>query len=232
MIRKDLPYITCQVCKIAMGEVWDIAEQMRKDAPYNRVDEGEFQELTFGICDPDIEEGEWITMYDVVQHGGAGAAEDDGADNEDPDAVPAAPAAGGRIAVEKQEYVGECRRECRTMAKACNNVFDEHREDLAETLWKRDANTKEKLTSRVCTKWAKVCPSKPVPADHVRPRDAPRDVGDEAEGPHLSSPSGAAVRRAMVPDGRGLVQDEAHAVADQPHDREARPAARAVRRSV
>ena len=46
VIRKDLPYITCQVCKIAMGEVWDIAEQMRKDAPYNRVDEGEFQELT------------------------------------------------------------------------------------------------------------------------------------------------------------------------------------------
>ena len=43
VIRKDLPYITCQVCKIAMGEVWDIAEQMRKDAPYNRVDEGEFQ---------------------------------------------------------------------------------------------------------------------------------------------------------------------------------------------
>ena len=56
VIRKDLPYITCQVCKIAMGEVWDIAEQMRKDAPYNRVDEGEFQELTFGICDPDIED--------------------------------------------------------------------------------------------------------------------------------------------------------------------------------
>ena len=185
VIRKDLPYITCQVCKIAMGEVWDIAEQMRKDAPYNRVDEGEFQELTFGICDPDIEEGEWITMYDVVQHGGAGAADDaaggeDGGD--DPDAAPAAPAAGGRIAVEKQEYVGECRRECRTMQKACNNVFDEHREDLAETLWKRDPNTKEKLTSRVCTKWAKVCPSKPVPADHVRP-GARRVVGDESEAP-------------------------------------------------
>ena len=35
--------------------------------------------------------------------------------------------------------MSECRRECRTIEKACRYVFDEHREDMAESLYKRDA---------------------------------------------------------------------------------------------
>lgn len=126
-----------------------------------QVGEEEFQELTFNVCDPDLDEGEWITMYDVVQHiPGSGNDEEDGGDlDEDSEEAVAAAAgstAGGRIAVEKQEYVGECRRECRTIQRACNNVLEEYREDLAELLWKRTPDTLEKLSSRVCTKWAKV----------------------------------------------------------------------------
>jgi len=47
-------------------------------------------------------------------------------------------------------------------------VFDEHREDIAELLYKRSPDTEEKLASRVCTKWAKVCPAKAVPASFER----------------------------------------------------------------
>lgn len=178
VVRKDLPYISCGVCKVAMEEVWAIAEQMRETAPYHKVGEEEFQELTFNVCDPDLDEGEWITMYDVVQHiPGSGNDEEDGGDldedSEEAIAAAAGSTAGGRIAVEKQEYVGECRRECRTIQRACNNVLEEFREDLAELLWKRTPDTLEKLSSRVCTKWAKVCPATKVPPTHERPFDEP-----------------------------------------------------------
>ena len=44
--------------------------------------------------------------------------------------------------------MGECRRECRTIEKACTAVFDEYREDLAELLWKNEPKTLEKMASR------------------------------------------------------------------------------------
>ena len=188
-----------------------------------RVDEGEFQELTFGICDPDIEEGEWIYV-DVVQHAARA-----------PRTTPRAARTTTRTRRRRRRRrAGASRSRSRARRRVPARVphdrcsVFEHREDLAETLWKRDPNTKEKLTSRVCTKWRRS--ARRSRAGRPRAAGVRRVVGDEAEG--LSSPSGAAVRRAMVPDGRGLVQDEAHAVADQPHDREARPAARAVRRPV
>jgi len=111
-----------------------------------RIGEDDLIDIATALCDPDSDEGEWLLYYDVTQPNGRG----------------------GALKLEKQEYVGECRRECRTVAHACSKVFDEHREDVAELLWKRNPDTPEKLASRVCTKWAKVCPAKAVPADYER----------------------------------------------------------------
>ena len=75
---------------------------------------------------------------------------------------------GAPLKMEKQEYMCECRRECRTIQKACENIVNEHMEDMAESLYKRDAATLEKFSNRVCTKWAEACPSK-TPKTYLHP---------------------------------------------------------------
>jgi hypothetical protein len=144
-MHADVPYVACAVCKLAIAEVWRQAELLRAEAPRRKVGEDDLIELATGICNADLEEGDWLAMYDLTQKG-----------------------AGTPVKLEKQEYMGECRRECRTIAHACAKVFDEHREDIAELLWKRSPDTEEKLASRVCTKWAKVCPATAVPASYER----------------------------------------------------------------
>ena len=43
-------------------------------------------------------------------------------------------------------------------------------EDMAESLYKRDAATLEKFSNRVCTKWAEACPSK-TPKTYLHPNE-------------------------------------------------------------
>ena len=84
------------------------------------------------------------------------------------------------LKLEEEEYLGECRRECRTIQKACRNVYDEVRDDVAETLYKNDATlTVAKFQSRVCQKWAGVCPQKPTPKSYVHPDEYWMPVDEE-----------------------------------------------------
>lgn len=147
-------YIECSVCKVATQEVWDQAASAREAAPW--IGEDKFQEIAEGVCNPDLDGGEWITFYDLVQ------AEK-----------------GAAIKLEKNKYLGECRRECRSIAKACRTVYDEVREDVAESLYKRDASTAEKFKSRVCQKWAGVCPAKKVPENFEHPDEFWMPVDEE-----------------------------------------------------
>lgn len=147
-------YIECAVCKVATEEVWEQASKAREAAPW--IGEVEFQEITEKVCDPDVDEGEWITFYDLVQ------AEK-----------------GASIKLEHKKYLGECRRECRSIAKACRAVYDEFREDVAESLYKRDASSVDKFKSRVCQKWSGVCPPKNVPKDFEHPDEFWMPVDEE-----------------------------------------------------
>ncbi|KAJ8599143.1 hypothetical protein CTAYLR_008301 [Chrysophaeum taylorii] len=155
-ISKSAKLIECGVCKIATQEVWEQTEAARETAPGGRLGEDDLQEITNSVCDPDLDQGEWITLYDVEQ-----------AD------------VGAPLKLKKEEYLGECRRECRTIAKACRAVYDEYREDIAESLYKRDASNLEKLKSRVCQKWAGVCPAKKVPPTYAHPDEYWMPVDEE-----------------------------------------------------
>lgn len=146
----------CAVCKLATGELWAKALDLRETAPYKKPSEDMYQDVIEQLCDPERDGGEWIAHYDVVQ-----------ADR------------GAPLKLEKQEYLGECRRECRTIQKACRAVYDEHAEDAAESLYKRDASTLEKFSSRVCTKWAGACPATPVKNTYLHPDEFWMPVDEE-----------------------------------------------------
>lgn len=109
-ISKTANLIQCAVCKLATQEVWDQTEAARVAAPSGRLGEDEIQEIASDVCNVDVDGGEWISFYDITQT-----------------------EAGAPIKLDKQDYLGECRRECRTIVKACRAVYDEFREDVAES---------------------------------------------------------------------------------------------------
>ena len=115
-MHQDVPYISCATCKRAVEELWKLNENTREHIAKEglpKLGEDDLIELAESVCDPDTDEGEWMCMIDIEQ--------------ED---------AGMSVKLKQEEYMGECRRECRTLQHACNKVFDEHREDIAELLWK------------------------------------------------------------------------------------------------
>ena len=127
-IFKTGKYLGCTVCKLAVEEIWKEALRLREEAPYKKPSEDMYQDSIQQICDPIKDLGEWVAMYDITQS-----------------------ERGAPLKMEKQEYMCECRRECRTIQKACENIVNEHMEDMAESLYKRDAATLEKFSNRVCT---------------------------------------------------------------------------------
>ena len=146
-IFKSGKYLGCTVCKLAVEEIWKEALRLREEAPYKKPSEDMYQDSIAQICDPIKDLGEWVAMYDVTQS-----------------------ERGAPLRMEKQEYMCECRRECRTIQKACENIINEHMEDMAESLYKRDAASLEKFSNRVCTKWAEACPSK-TPKTYLHPNE-------------------------------------------------------------
>ena len=127
-IFKSGKYLGCTVCKLAVEEIWNEALRLREEAPYKKPSEDMYQDSITQICDPIKDLGEWVAMYDITQS-----------------------ERGAPLKMEKQEYMCECRRECRTIQKACENIVNEHMEDMAESLYKRDAASLEKFSNRVCT---------------------------------------------------------------------------------
>ena len=44
-----VPYLSCAVCKMAVGEAWRQATTMRANAPYNKVGEDDLIEMTMAV---------------------------------------------------------------------------------------------------------------------------------------------------------------------------------------
>ena len=152
-IHKSVKDLECVVCKKAAQVLWDAALELRETAPYKKPSEDMYQDSIAQVCDPIKDLGEWVAMYDITQS-----------------------ERGAPLKMEKQEYMCECRRECRTIQKACENLVNEHAEDMAESLYKRDASSLEKFSNRVCTKWAGACPGGGYktylhPNEHFMPLD-------------------------------------------------------------
>mmetsp|Transcript_28684 Transcript_28684/g.88691 ORF Transcript_28684/g.88691 Transcript_28684/m.88691 type:complete len:236 (-) Transcript_28684:28-735(-) len=155
-IHKTAQQLECAVCKRATEQLWTKTMDLRENAPYKKPSEDMYMDAIEQICNPDKDLGEWIAHIDITQS-----------------------ERGAPLKLEAQEYLGECRRECRTIASACRTVYDEHREDMAESLYKRDASTLEKFASRVCNKWAGVCPAKSPKKPYLHPDEYWMPVDEE-----------------------------------------------------
>lgn len=149
-LKKDIPYIQCSVCQkmaakayASVKELVDAGKstQPKKVRANSRFEhamgtgelQGKVDEVMDRLCDIESEEGKWMAEYDIVKNG--------------PE-------------LKLIHYKpGTCRRECRTMQRACEIVVESIDFELASALQKlaEDNASVGMAQQRVCNKLSKVC---------------------------------------------------------------------------
>ena len=99
-----------------------------------QLEEDKVIDLVENSCNPDKEEGSWISKIDLVEKN-------------------------GELRLDEQKDVGKCKRECQTVSKACEESVAEVDTDLAELLWK-DKLSLSKLINEVCYSMSSACKRK------------------------------------------------------------------------
>ena len=72
------------------------------------------------------------------------------------------PQENGQLLLASQPYHGKCRRECRTVEKACDTVIDKADTEFTEILYNgvKEGLTDEQVTRYICNRAAGVCKKK------------------------------------------------------------------------
>ena len=107
------------------------------------------------VCNPDLEQGDWITKLDIVEK-----------DN--------------KLRTEEHERYGKCRSECKTIARACEETVADVDTDLAELLWK-NKNSLSQLINEVCYGLSSACKAKASQLKKKRSWDETFEVMTEEE---------------------------------------------------
>jgi len=138
-LNDDLKYIKCEACNKAVAAAYEQAKALTSMSLV--------EDMLERVCDADNDgqegrgsEGKWMNEFDIVKRGQA-------------------------LALERQGP-GYCRRECRTIAKACDGVLGKMETDeLGEVLLAavRDGTSAGVVAQRVCIKMAGVCKKGKVP---------------------------------------------------------------------
>ncbi|KAI5067357.1 hypothetical protein GOP47_0017885 [Adiantum capillus-veneris] len=141
--KEDIKYIKCAVCTEIAKELSRQFDKKRSEAAPKQVSEFQIIELAENICNLKKFEGEWILYEDIVEQGDT-------------------------LALVRQEEEGECKTECKTIEKACQEVIGYHDTDIAEFMYKGAVSVDE-LSNYLCKDLSKACRGKipSVPKDRV-----------------------------------------------------------------
>jgi len=147
----DIKYIKCQTCELmaakALTLVKDAAaaekpkpQQKRRFESSSSLGglEASVEDIVTNICNSESSEGTWLSEYDIVKRDRALKLESQ---------------------VDGDVVGGKCRRECRTIEKACAGILEAVDDELADLLLAAAKAKKSAgmLKQRVCTKMAGVC---------------------------------------------------------------------------
>mmetsp|Transcript_873 Transcript_873/g.1919 ORF Transcript_873/g.1919 Transcript_873/m.1919 type:complete len:326 (-) Transcript_873:484-1461(-) len=153
-IRTDVPFIECGVCKALADHLTseasvmhrELLEKSRSSSSKSSVRrdlgdlEGRILEVVENACDPEKDQGTWLTSLDMVEDGDA-------------------------IKVVAQDTPGHCEEECKTVQRACEKALGDSDTDLAEMLYTNRKSARE-VRDWLCVEESGVCAGKPpkVPA--------------------------------------------------------------------
>ena len=124
--KVDLPGIACDVCTMAIETLYDEVQGMRKNAPYNKVEELQIQNMIENMCKSDDESGEWMRHADIVTKEKNGKS---------------------YARLEVPGGISKCETECLTVARSCDDLFENEidQDDLSAILYK-NKHSIERLT--------------------------------------------------------------------------------------
>lgn len=215
-INVDVPYIKCEVCRLMAGVAYDRIAQVNADHPERKAkvkrsfevkDEARrirVDEVVEQLCDADlkrppqaqpgdlVESGEWLAAYDIRMD-----------------------AATRQLKLHHMINEGKCRRECRTIEKACNEVLEQVDDEMGEALLQiaaaaadgtGAADPRQAAVHRVCNRLSDVCKKGRVPAyEGERAHDEVYPAITEKDRYYEELKARAAARRAVDPKGGGLM---------------------------
>mmetsp|Transcript_14798 Transcript_14798/g.22289 ORF Transcript_14798/g.22289 Transcript_14798/m.22289 type:complete len:267 (+) Transcript_14798:73-873(+) len=146
--NKDGPHIACDVCNNAVDNLFEAVKDARSKAPYQKLDEGEIQDIIDSICKNDDPNGEWIRRLDIVEK---------------------LKEKGTFLELDEPGGVSKCGVECQTITKSCDDLFenDIDADELSAMLWKNKLSKKE-AKKTVCREWSNRCSKKAKPITFVR----------------------------------------------------------------
>ena len=157
-LKKDIPFIKCQVCQrmaqSAFGSVQTLVQEHEAKPKKPKGKKKTFNDGTTSfehkgdgdaklledidgvmdrVCDVESKEGSWMAATDIVKQG------------EELKLIYIKP--------------GTCRRECRTMARACEQIVESIDEEIAQAMHKAvvAGQSVGMAAQRVCNKLTKVC---------------------------------------------------------------------------
>lgn len=149
-IKSDLKHIYCGVCRKMVEVAHDKAHQLlearfrhqkkRKREVTEFDGEAAVQEFTEKMCNPLKPEGEWVARIDLVQEG-------------------------EKLLLATQPAAGKCKRECRTVEAACNEVLDRADNEFTEILYRsvQEKAELDEVQRYICNRAAGVCKKKSPP---------------------------------------------------------------------
>lgn len=140
--KEDIPYIKCGVCQQIVKQLDRQVTNKRKQIAPKRLSEYQIIELVENICNLKKEDGDWMLYLDIVEDG-------------------------DKLKLVEQEQEGDCNAECKTIERTCQEVIGYHDTDVAEFLFKSEAQSPA-LLKFLCNDLSKACLVKPPPVPKDR----------------------------------------------------------------
>mmetsp|Transcript_9393 Transcript_9393/g.28231 ORF Transcript_9393/g.28231 Transcript_9393/m.28231 type:complete len:321 (-) Transcript_9393:1411-2373(-) len=154
-VRSDIPYIRCGVCEALAKNAHRQIKTLRDEhTGPGRLSEIEILEKVEKMTDPVAKEGEWITKIDLAEKG-------------------------SQLTLEEHQQPGECGSECKTVAKAAQQVLGDLDTDLGELLWKGESG-RLAITNWLCKEATDACTKKAPPLPGSRkPGPAFKEIDEQ-----------------------------------------------------
>ena len=104
VIKSDLQHIGCDVCMRSVSMIHDRTEEARSKAPYKKLKEEAIMEVIDKVCDVETENGIWMRMLNIEEYKYNSRR---------------------YLRLTEPGGMSTCGRECGTIEKSCNNLFDD-----------------------------------------------------------------------------------------------------------
>eukprot|EP00270_Netrium_digitus_P012877 TRINITY_DN4228_c0_g3_i1.p1 TRINITY_DN4228_c0_g3~~TRINITY_DN4228_c0_g3_i1.p1 ORF type:complete len:306 (-),score=69.32 TRINITY_DN4228_c0_g3_i1:391-1197(-) len=148
-VKSDIPFIKCSVCQHVAKQLAKHVQRKKDDKAPKKLAELEVIDVVERICDRKKDQGNWIEYLDIQE-------------------------AGTELELKEFEYRGECRNECRTIERTCQQIIGEHDTDIGEVIFTKflggadEEVDEDGIEEALCNSITDSCEMEPPPVPKSR----------------------------------------------------------------